>query len=97
MPGSSRAQTATVLVLHAGLGVLAYQALEWVTRGIQQENPIPQRFAWIFGIPLPIIVFLIATAALHRRWFPRHPVISALIAGLVVLAHVAGWRAGYRR
>ena len=97
LPGSGRWQVAQVLLAHGLLGILSYRVFEWVVQGIQQDNPTPQRFAWVFGLVIPIAVFLIAAWSVNRRWIGRHAVIGALLAGAVVAAHVAGWRSGYRR
>jgi hypothetical protein len=97
LPGAPRWQAAQVILLYVILGVVSYRAFEWIVRGIQRSDPGPQRTAWIFGLVIPTIVFLIAAWAVNRRWVPRHVVIAGLAAAGIVAAHIAGWRSGYRR
>jgi hypothetical protein len=97
LPGSTRWQAAQVLTGHLLLGILSYRAFEWMVAAIQRDDPGPQRFAWVFGLVLPLAVTLIGFWGVNRRWIPRHGVIALIAAGAIVAAHVAGWRAGYRR
>jgi hypothetical protein len=97
LPGGRWAQSAIVLGVHAALGVVSYQGMEWITRAIQGSNAGPLRFAWMFAFLIPIPVFLAAFWGLHRSWIPKHWVLSAIVVVLLVWGHVAGWRAGYTK
>ena len=97
LPGGRWVQSAIVLGVHAALGVISYQGMEWITRAIQNSNAAPLRFAWLFAFLIPIPVFLAAFWGLHRNWIPKHWMGSAIAVALLVWGHVWGWRQGFRR
>ena len=93
LPGGRGAQLGLVLGAHALLGFASYQGLEWISGAIQRSDPGPQRLAWVFAFLLPLPAIAAATWGLNRDWLPRHRVVALVLVGLVVWAHVAGWRA----
>ena len=97
LPGGRGAQLSLVLGAHALLGVASYQALEWISGAIQRSDSGPQRLAWVFAFLLPLPAIMAAACGLNRGWVPRHRVIALVLAALAVWAHVAAWRAGFRR
>jgi hypothetical protein len=97
LPGGKGGQAAIVLGLHLALGILTYQAFEWIVGAIQRDAPGPLGFAWVFGLVLPIGTFGAALFGLHRASIPRHPWITAVVLIALVAGHWFGWRAGYRR
>ena len=97
LPGGKGTQALVAVGIHLVIGILSYRAFEWITGAIQQDNPGPLRFAWVFGLVFPLLTFGVAFVALHRDWVPRHPVITAAILAALVWSHWAGWKAGYRR
>ncbi len=97
LPGGRGAQLAVVLGAHTLLGVASYRGLEWINAGIQRSDAGPQRLAWVFAFLLPLPAIAAAAWGLNRGWIPRHRVIALVLVGLVVWAHVAAWRAGFRR
>src|SRR5512134_143580 len=97
LPGGRSAQLAATLGLHAALGVVSYRGLEWISDAIQRSDGGPQRLAWVFAFLVPLPALAAAAWGLNRGWMPRHRVIALALVALVVWAHVAAWRQGYRR
>jgi hypothetical protein len=96
LPGGRGLQLAIALGAHLALGVVSYQGLEWINAAIQRDDGGPQRLAWVFAFLLPLPAMLAAAWGLNRDWMPRHRIVTLVLAGLVVWAHVAAWRQGYR-
>ena len=97
LPGGKGLQSALVLGLHFGLGVVAYQVFEWITEGIHGGNSGPQRVAVIFGLILPVALLLVAGYGVNRGWLGRRPLVATGLAVLIVASQMAGWRQGYLR
>lgn len=97
LPGGRLWHLGAALGLHAALGIASYQGLEWISGAIQRSDPGPQRAAWAFAFLLPLPALAAATWGLNRGWMPRHRLIAVALVALVVWAHVAAWRQGYRR
>jgi hypothetical protein len=97
LPGGRTGQALIVLVTHLALGVLTYQAFEWTVGAIQRDDPGPLRFAWVFGLVLPVVTFAAAFFGLHRSWVQKHPFMTLIPLALLIFAHWAGWGQGGRR
>lgn len=94
---SRRAQVGLVLALHFVLGVVAYRVFEWITDAIRREVGGPRKLAIVFGVVLPMVVWLTGFWAVNRGWLSRRPVVAGGIMMLVLAGHVAAWNSGYRR
>ena len=97
VPGGRGAQLGLVLGVHAALGVVSYQGLEWISGAIQRSDPGPQRLAWAFAFLLPLPALVAAAWGLNREWMPRHRIVTLVLVALMVWAYVAAWRHGFRR
>jgi hypothetical protein len=97
LPGGRGSQLAIVLGVHTVLGIVSYQAIEWLTRAIQQSDAGPLRFAWVFAFLLPLPALAAAMWGLNRGWMPRHRIVALVLVALAVWGHLAAWRQGYRR
>lgn len=97
LPGGRGAQLGLVLGLHFGLGIVSYRGLEWISGALQRSDGGPQRLAWAFAFLVPLPALAAAAWGLNRGWIPRHRIVALVLLALVVWAHVAAWRQGYRR
>jgi len=97
LPGGKGVQMALVVGVHMVLGYVSFETFDWVVRGIQSGDAGPQRYAWLFGLVLPLAVLLTAFWGINRGWLPRHPWIGAILVAGLLWSQLAAWRQGYRR
>ena len=96
LPGGRSTQLAIMLGGHAGLGIVSYRGIEWMTAAIQQSNGGPLRWAWVFAFLVPLPALAASLWGLNRGWMPRHRLLALGLMALAVWGHAAGWRAGCR-
>lgn len=87
---------AWVLGMHLLLGAGSYLGFTWVSQGLMQDQALPQRFAWLFGIVLPLPALVAGGWALNREWVSRWPRLALAVALGVLLAHALVYRAQLR-
>lgn len=94
--GSRWVVFAWVLGAHLLLGAGSYQAFNWVSDGLMHDQTLPQRFAWLFGIVLPLPALLAGGWALNRAWVSRSPRLAVALMLGVIIVHALGFRAQLR-
>ena len=97
VPGGRWQQAGIVIAVHGAIGYVAYRGFEAIIGAIQRSDASALGVAWVYGLALPLLVLGIALWGINQRWMPRHLVWAAAVAAVVVWAHVAAWKQGYRR
>lgn len=84
---------AWILGAHVLLGAASYLGFHWVSQALMQDQTLPQRFAWLFGIVLPLPALVAGGWALNREWVSRWPRLALALALGLFLAHALVYRA----